>query len=67
MELENLIENTLVAMENDKLCFYDVCKRVQNDTNLRRTSLTADDVLVICQYVKHRYERRYGVMGDDKI
>lgn len=54
-DLENLIENTLVTMENDKLCFNDVRKRVQNDPNLRRTSLSADDVLVICQYIRHRY------------
>ena len=51
--LEHLIENTLVAMEDDKLCFNDIRKRIQNDINLRCTSLSVDDVLVICQYVKY--------------
>jgi len=52
-DLEHLIENTLVDMENDKLCFNDIRKRVQNDINLRCTSLSADEVLEICQYVKY--------------
>lgn len=51
-ELEAQVE-AFVAMENDKLCFNDIRKRVQNDPNIRDTSLSADDVLVICQYVKY--------------
>jgi hypothetical protein len=55
--LEHLIENTLVAMEDDKLCPEDIRKRIQNDINLPSTSLSVDDVWEICQYVKYTWCR----------
>lgn len=55
--LEHLIENTLVAMEDDKLCPEDIRKRIQNDINLPSTALSADDVWEICQYVKYTWCR----------
>lgn len=48
--LEHLIENTLVAMEDDKLCYEDIRKRIQNDDNLPATALSVDDVWEICTY-----------------
>jgi len=48
--LEHLIENTLVAMEDNTLCYEDICKRIKNDVNFPYTSLSADDVLEICTY-----------------
>ena len=42
--LEHLIENTLVAMEDDKLCPEDIRKRIQDDINLPYTALSVDDV-----------------------
>lgn len=53
--LEHLIENTLIAMEDDKLCPEDIRKRIQNDVNLPYTALSVDDVLEICQYVKYTW------------
>ena len=53
--LEHLIENTLVAMEDGKLCPEDIRKRIQNDINLSSTSLSVDDVWEICQYVKYTW------------
>ena len=58
--LEHLIENTLVAMEDDKLCPEDIRKRIQNDINLPYTSLSVDDVWEICQYVKYTWCRDLG-------
>lgn len=53
--LEHLIENTLVAMEDDKLCPEDIRKRIRNDVNLPYTALSVDDVWEICQYVKYTW------------
>lgn len=53
--LEHLIENTLVAMEDDKLCPEDIRKCIQNDINLPATALSVDDVWEICQYVKYTW------------
>lgn len=53
--LEHLIENTLVAMEDDTLCHKDICERIKNDINLPSTSLSVDDVWEICQYVKYTW------------
>lgn len=54
-DLEHLIENTLVAMEDDKLSPKDIRERIKNDINLPRTSLSIDDVWEICQYVKYTW------------
>ena len=48
--LEHLIENTLMAMEDDALCSKDIRERIKNDVNLSYTSLSVDDVLEICTY-----------------
>ena len=48
--LEHLIENTLVAMEDNALCSKDIRERIKNDVNLPYTSLSVDDVLEICTY-----------------
>lgn len=53
--LEHLIENTLIAMEDDKLCSEDIRKRIQNDINLPSTTLSVDDVWEICQYIKYTW------------
>lgn len=53
--LEHLIENTLVTMEDDKLCPEDIRKRIQDDINFPSTSLSVDDVWEICQYVKYTW------------
>lgn len=53
--LEHLIENTLVAMEDDKLSPEDIRKRIQNDDNFPATTLSVDDVWEICQYVKYTW------------
>lgn len=48
--LEHLIENTLVAMEDDTLCGEDIRERIKNDVNFSCTSLSVDDILEICTY-----------------
>jgi ABC-type phosphonate transport system ATPase subunit len=48
--LEHLIENTLMAMEDNTLCNKDIRERIKNDVNLPYTSLSVDDVLEICAY-----------------
>lgn len=53
--LEHLIENTLVAMEDDSLCGEDIRERIRNDINLPNTSLSVDDVWEICQYIKYTW------------
>ncbi len=53
--LEHLIENTLVAMEDDKLSPEDIRKRIQNDINFPYTALSVDDVWEICRYVKYTW------------
>ena len=53
--LEHLIENTLMAMEDDTLCCEDIRERIRNDINLPNTSLSVDDVWEICQYVKYTW------------
>lgn len=53
--LEHLIENTLVTMEDDKLCPEDIRKRIQNDINFPATTLSVDEVWEICQYVKYTW------------
>ena len=45
--LEHLIENTLMAMEDD--C-NDIRGHIKNDINFPYTSLSVDDVLEICTY-----------------
>ena len=55
--LEHLIENTLVAMEDDTLCGEDIRERIRNDINLPSISLSVDDVWEICQYVKYTWCR----------
>lgn len=55
--LEHLIENTLVAMEDDSLCGEDIRERIENDANFPCTSLSVDDVWEICQYVKYTWCR----------
>lgn len=55
--LEHLIENTLVAMEDDTLCGKDIREQIRNDINLPNTSLSVDDVWEICQYVKYTWCR----------
>ena len=51
--LEHLIENTLVAMEDNTLGGEDIRERIRNDINLSGTSLSVDDVYEICSYVKY--------------
>ena len=53
--LEHLIENTLMAMEDDALCSKDIRERIKNDVNLSYTSLSVDDVLEICTYFLHTW------------
>lgn len=53
--LEHLIENTLIAMEDDKLCSEDIRECIKNDINLPNISLSVDEVLEICQYVKYTW------------
>lgn len=53
--LEHLIENTLIVMEDDKLCPEDIRKHIQNDINLPLTGLSVDDVWEICKYVKYTW------------
>lgn len=56
--LEHLIENTLVAMEDDTLCPKDIRERIRNDINLSSTSLSVDEVWEICQYIKYTWCNR---------
>ena len=62
--LEHLIENTLVAMEDNTLCSKDIRERIKNDVNLSYTSLSVDDVLEICTYFMYTWcgacEKRNG-------
>ena len=53
--LEHLIENALVTMEDDTLCYKDIRERIRNDINLPSTALSVDDVWEICQYVKYTW------------
>lgn len=53
--LEHLIENTLMAMEDDTLCSKDVRERIKNDVNLPHASLSVDDVLEICTYFMYTW------------
>ena len=53
--LEHLIENTLVAMEDNTLCSKDIRERIKNDVNLSYTSLSVDDVLEICIYFMYTW------------
>lgn len=52
--LEHLIENTLMAMEDDALC-NDIRESIKNDVNLPYTSLSVDDVLEICIYFMYTW------------